>query len=303
MNDSRPVSAVVVSYNSASTVIATLDSLLQQSQIPSEIVFVDDCSTDSTFRDVSQWGKYHGDVDLIIIRNEENLGPATSRNIGVKACSSSSVIFCDADDVMLTDRFLKQGKALETVSISYVSSSKHYPNNYEIYHFNSKFSGILPFELAVRMFILGEKSDWQLYVPSCTLGVRKEDFLQIGGFDERFDRLEDVDFALRASKAGLTFQFDDEINVRRSATFGAYKSRNIEAIAQERLLERYSDFLSRAQYREIAAWLRVRKNYFARKPLALTLSICEYLLKSTSPLKRMRAGFARLSHDQKIREK
>lgn len=297
-NIQKKISIVIIAYNASETVTATLDSLLEQSRIPDEIVFVDDSSSDMTSKVANIWNEKYGRLPFKLVRNEINLGAAASRNVGVKSSSGDLVIFCDSDDVMLHERIESHERALGNASVSYVSSLKTYPNEYETWHVNSDFEGLLDFNFAVKKFILGETSELEIFVPSCTLAVRKREFLSIGGFDSTFERLEDVDFALRASRAGFHFSFDQKVLVNRGATSGSHKSRRIEALAQEKLLYRYREFLNEAELREISAWLVVRKKYFANERFGLAFALARYLLTSRNPLIRFRAAMARLKHDR-----
>jgi glycosyltransferase involved in cell wall biosynthesis len=301
LEESNRTSVVLVAYNASATVVAALDSMVSQTRIPDEIVIVDDCSSDETFELASRWSEKSSGTSIRLIRNQINLGAAASRNVGVEACSGDYVIFCDSDDLMYQDRVAKQMEALQESDVSYVSSTKVYPNHYETTHINSEYAGSMSFDRALKKFLIGEESDSSIFVPSCTLGVRRRKFLEIGGFDSSLVRLEDVDFALRAARSDFKFDFDGQVLVRRTATSANYKSREIEALAQATLLDRYQAFLNPSEYREISAWLRVRKAYFSGNRLALIPTLMRYLLVSRSPRNRFSAALKRLDHDRKIR--
>ena len=49
-----PVSVVIPAHNSELTIRRTLESVLNQTELPLEIIVVDDCSTDSTTEIVSE---------------------------------------------------------------------------------------------------------------------------------------------------------------------------------------------------------------------------------------------------------
>jgi glycosyltransferase involved in cell wall biosynthesis len=75
-----------------------------------EILLVDDASTDGTVRVAEEWGRAHPDWQnrLKILHNPGNLGPAASRNHGLRLAQSEWVAFLDADDVWLPSKLAIQ---------------------------------------------------------------------------------------------------------------------------------------------------------------------------------------------------
>jgi glycosyltransferase involved in cell wall biosynthesis len=74
-----------------------LDALAAQTHERTQIVVVDDASTDDTPTMLERFGADHPDVDLVVIRNATNLGANASRNRGVLATSGEFVAFLDSD--------------------------------------------------------------------------------------------------------------------------------------------------------------------------------------------------------------
>src|SRR5947207_11109568 len=91
------VSVVVPAYNRARSIRRTIDCILNQNRAPSEIVVVNDGSTDDTQSIVRA---YAPAVKLIDI---ENVGPTGARSIGVQAAASEWLAFCDSDDLWHPD--------------------------------------------------------------------------------------------------------------------------------------------------------------------------------------------------------
>jgi hypothetical protein len=92
------ISIIIPVYNRAHLIGETLDSLLSQSQIPDEIIVVDDGSTDGTSEVVERFGS---PVRLVSLR--ENRGPGAARNTGLTHAAGSHVIFFDSDDLATPD--------------------------------------------------------------------------------------------------------------------------------------------------------------------------------------------------------
>ncbi len=90
MNEPK-VSVVIPCYNAKRTIGLTLQALIQQTYPgPTEIIVVDDGSSDQTFELIRSF------PDVIYI-HQENQGPAVARNRGFRASSGEFVFFTDSD--------------------------------------------------------------------------------------------------------------------------------------------------------------------------------------------------------------
>ena len=104
--------AIVAGYNCEDTIKATLISIIHQTTQPSQVIYVDDASTDESLKIVKKLKRqFH---NLIIVQNPHNLGVALSRNRGVEFCSEQIVAFCDADDVWLPNKMERQIQLLQS---------------------------------------------------------------------------------------------------------------------------------------------------------------------------------------------
>lgn len=85
-----------------------LDSIYQQTFMPSEIVIVIDGPIPNTLRQVLKFNlEKHADI-LRIISQSENRGLGVSLAIGLKKCANSLIARMDTDDIMVPDRLQKQ---------------------------------------------------------------------------------------------------------------------------------------------------------------------------------------------------
>src|SRR3954451_13776950 len=88
------IALVINTYQQAHFLSASIESALAQTVPFDEIIVVDDGSTDDPASVVAH---YPG-VRLI---TRPNAGLAAARNTGLTACSSSYVVFLDADDLLM----------------------------------------------------------------------------------------------------------------------------------------------------------------------------------------------------------
>lgn len=93
------ISVVIPAYNAAKSIRNAINSCMQQSLLPHEIIVVNDASTDDTWKVASA---YAGRVQLITLT--ANSGPATARNAGWDKATGDIVAFLDADDTWHADK-------------------------------------------------------------------------------------------------------------------------------------------------------------------------------------------------------
>lgn len=98
------VSIIMPSYNTASYIEDTIQSVFNQTYEKWELIIVDDCSTDNTEEVLAN---IHDDR-IRIYRNKKNSGAAVSRNKALKEAKGRWVAFLDSDDLWKPDKLEKQ---------------------------------------------------------------------------------------------------------------------------------------------------------------------------------------------------
>jgi glycosyltransferase involved in cell wall biosynthesis len=92
------ISAIIPAYNAQRWVGRAIESVLNQTEPVSEVIVVDDGSTDGTEHVVRGYGS------RITYIRQENGGPARARNTGVRASNGEWLAFLDADDWWKPDK-------------------------------------------------------------------------------------------------------------------------------------------------------------------------------------------------------
>ena len=95
------VSIIVPVFNKADYLGACLDSILGQTFRRLEVICVDDASEDQCKEILQDYA--NRDQRLKVISNASNIGPALSRNRGIKAANGRFLRFVDADDLLPRD--------------------------------------------------------------------------------------------------------------------------------------------------------------------------------------------------------
>ncbi len=86
-------STIVPVYNRADLIQYTLDSIINQEDRDTEIIVVDDGSTDGTIETLASYG------NKIKVVQQQNKGPGAARNLGISHAQGEYITFLDSDDL------------------------------------------------------------------------------------------------------------------------------------------------------------------------------------------------------------
>ena len=100
--DKLRISVIIPAYNAASFIRECLDSILVRDEIRSEVICVDDGSTDETLEILREYEEKDSRVRVI---HQENAGAGAARNTGMKYATGDYFMFLDADDFFDPDMF------------------------------------------------------------------------------------------------------------------------------------------------------------------------------------------------------
>lgn len=121
MSDQLPIVSVIIpAYNCEKYITRAIDSVLAQ-EVKSEIIIINDCSTDGTEAVIS---RYLENPVVRYICNEKNLGAAKSRNRGVQLARGKYVAFLDSDDWWEKDKLKKQLHLIEKECVVLCSTAR-----------------------------------------------------------------------------------------------------------------------------------------------------------------------------------
>jgi FkbM family methyltransferase len=90
------VSVIVAAYNVEKYLVQCLDSLVNQTLKNTEIIVINDASTDNSAKIINSYSTRYSNVR--VVHCESNRGLATVRNIGMRAARGKYIAFTDADD-------------------------------------------------------------------------------------------------------------------------------------------------------------------------------------------------------------
>lgn len=95
------ISFCIPVYNVKKYLNACIESIYTQNITQFEIICVDDCSTDGSYELLKDLSAKN--PELVVKRNETNMGISCSRNLALKMSRGKYVWFVDADDMLVPD--------------------------------------------------------------------------------------------------------------------------------------------------------------------------------------------------------
>ena len=205
------VSVVIVSYNSEDFIEKCLSSL-RASEVDSEIIVIDNASTDGTFKILEKFSK-----DIKIIRSSENLGFAKANNLAVREARGEYLFFLNPDTEIEEPFFDELMKFYKNTSDCGIVAPKLVMANGQVQPSVRKLPTIFG---AFKEYILGMKNEYSQYVPNgneplevemvygAAMLIKRDLFEKLGGFNEKyFLYYEDADLCKRVKDFGKKVYF------------------------------------------------------------------------------------------------
>ena len=183
------ISIIVPNFNKSIYIIDTLLSVDNQDFTSWECIIIDDNSTDNSVSLIKNFIKTKSKFRLIV--NHKNHGASHCRNLGINHSKGKHIIFLDSDDIISSTCFSNRIKqisknnkfdfAVFPMGTFYenIGDSNSIWNNFNGNHLHRFLSHDLP---------------WAI----CSVIWKKESLIKLGGFNEGFSRLQDVELHTKA---------------------------------------------------------------------------------------------------------
>jgi glycosyltransferase involved in cell wall biosynthesis len=191
------VSIVIPAYNRAGIIRDTIANIFEQTYKNIELIIVDDGSADDTLQILQSYGS------RIKWATQKNAGPSAARNHGIRLSTGEIIAFQDSDDAWHPSKIERQVSLLERGGDSVVcclcNCTVQLPG-IEVRSFENapvdppinEGLWLNPAEVLATRFMLFNQA----------VAVRRRFLEKIGGFDESFRLMEDMDLALKLSLEG-----------------------------------------------------------------------------------------------------
>ena len=228
------LSVVIAAKNASKTIEATLQSVESlQNYIPTEIIVVDDYSSDDTFSKCTTF------ANVKCLKNPDPCGAAYARNFGVRCSSSELICVLDSDDLIVPSVILLSVKRLQSLSHIDLIFGKRI--DFEIKGRNS----IKIYRMFPKKFDISTIQSWFAHFsnPITHSGTifRKKWFNRVGGYNVSMKYAYDFDL-WRRGFSGNNYQFSNEIVCYyRTSDIGLGGTRHFEYWKREYLSSRNSN--------------------------------------------------------------
>ena len=186
------ISVIIPTYNRAHLLGRSIQSVLAQTYGNLELLIIDDCSGDNT----GEFVKGLSDERIRYYRNEQNMGPAASKNKGISLAKGEFLAFQDDDDVWKPEKLARLMEVWKREGNEETGMIYHEMQEKESAEF------IPPRELPLE-WKSGEIFRYMLLYPivgGAASLIRKTYMDELGGFCENLGSIEDYEFYLRMAK-------------------------------------------------------------------------------------------------------
>ena len=228
---SPAVSVVVPVLNSADTISELLGSLAAQTYGgPWEVVVADNGSTDASVATVRTWE--HRLPGLRVVSCAEARGSPYALNAGTRASEAPLIAYCHADDAVspgwleaIVEGLQRDDMATGPIDLALLNPPETY-----------RWRGGTGWT---------QLPSWHRYLPAalgCNLGVRRDVFDRIDGFDGTMKHCGDLDFEWRAQLGGATLGFASSAVIHwrlRSSPIAFFRAHIAYGEADVRLFVRF----------------------------------------------------------------
>ena len=202
--DYQPTLSIIVpAYNEAKVIERTIKALLKMIYPVSEIIIVDDGSTDNTFEKIN---KLFGKNPKVIAFKKQNEGKAAALNFGIEKARSEIVMAMDADTIVHPYAAEKLIRHFVDPRVGAVAGNAKVGNRINLLTNWQALEYITSQNLDRRAFALLNSIT---VVPGAIGMWRRDLILELDGFNN--DTLaEDADMTLRILRRGYRVEYDEQ---------------------------------------------------------------------------------------------
>ena len=212
------VSVIIPAYNAERDIAAAVRSVLGQTFQDFEIIVVDDGSSDGTIAALQPFG------DRVRIHQQRNAGVSAARNTGARLATGAWLAFLDADDLWMPAKLERQLALTTPMSFT---DRLNIGARGDLAVLQSASTPMYGGDIFVALM---RESN---FITTSSVMIRRELFVELGGFDPALQTAEDWDLWLRVAARHL-IGFVPEALVQYRLQAGSL-SRSCQRITRDRI--------------------------------------------------------------------
>lgn len=224
------ISIIVLTYNSSTTILETLESIKRQTYSNIELIISDDASSDDTVSVCKGWLSENGDrfVRQKLLTVDKNTGVPANENRAISECQGRWLKDIAGDDVLLDTCIADFVEYVICHPDARVVFSRCCP--FIVVNGEKKFLREIPTDNQKRYYTLSVDLQrichyyWQLPFPGPVSFFKKEIF-DTYSFDEKYECLEDYPFYMQLLEDKIHIDYMDKVTVlwRRGESLSSTK--------------------------------------------------------------------------------
>lgn len=215
------VTVIIFSYNNLKYIYEAIDSVLQQNYENIQLIVTDDGSKnfDSVaIKSYIEQNKKNNIKEFIVRTNEKNLGTVHHVNKALEYVKGEYIVNLAADDMLYDEKvvanYVKYNTEINDENIVALTQVKHYNQD-----MTEELCDVLtPERIALlengsMSEIYGELCQW-CFIPEAGTALSVKLIERLGGFDERYQLIEDWPFFLKAVRSGIRFKYFNTVSTK-----------------------------------------------------------------------------------------
>ncbi len=189
------ISLIATLLNEEKNISVFLDSLLIQTVKPDDVVIVDGGSTDKTVSLIKSFAKKQLPFNFLLCEKKGNR--SVGRNEAIRKAKGNIILISDLGCILDRDWVKEIIKPFSDKKVDVVAG-----------YYDAKTKNVFEKCLVPFVLVMPDRVDKKEFLPATrSMGIRKDVWEDIGGFEEKYSHNEDYAFALELKKANKKIVF------------------------------------------------------------------------------------------------